>query len=65
MEQTAGQNPGDPPVENADNKYTEQSRIKSQQDYKLKLCNGYKQLGETIYSIIWNQCDDSMKAQLK
>ena len=63
--ETAAANPHDPPVEDPYKKYTEQSRMKSQQDYKLKKWNGYKQLGEKIYSIVWGQCNGLMKEELK
>ena len=63
--ETPAANGTNPPVEDPHKKYTEQSRMKVQQDYKLKRWNGYKQLGETIYTIIWNQWDNLMKAELK
>lgn len=39
--------------------------MKSQQEFELKQWNGYNQLVEMIYSIMWGQYDNLMKPELK
>ena len=63
--ETPDADPNNPSIEYIDKKYTEKERTKSQQDLELKQWNSHKLVGQFLYNIVWGQCDDAMKEELK